>query len=154
MQKLDFAELPAEIQLDILSAEQETEHSFPSNRSTKIGAVLSTENKKFTGANIRRRAFSSSTCAERMVIDQALYAGAKHLQHLVVFGKSSTDVFKSSDAGMCGLCRQILADALSELGQKDVQVIFCGQEKKDVIVATLRELFPLAYEKAESQAVA
>lgn len=153
MQQLQFAELPAEIQADILTAEQETTHTFPPNRSTKHGAVLKADGQKFTGANIRRRAFSSSTCAERMVIDQALYAGVHKLQHLVVFGVSSVQPFESREVGMCGLCRQILSDALVELNQDDVQVILCGQEKRDVIITSLTELFPLAYKKPESQVV-
>jgi cytidine deaminase len=151
MEHLSWAQLPVTIQADFALAEQELTHSFPPNHSVKVGAVLRAGEQVFRGANIRRRGFSGSTCAERMVLDQALYAGARHLDQLVVILASTTpgDTVDVQACGPCGLCRQQYMEAMDLLGSNDLTVYFTNEQKQMVIQTSLVELLPCAYRRRE-----
>ncbi len=154
MQKIHLDSLPSDIQDDIQLAVKTMTHSFPGNRSVRIGTVLRADGKIFAAANIRRRAFTSSTCAERMALDQALFSGVRHLERFIIVGYSTEEVWDDFTNSPCGLCRQIMQEALDSLGQSDdIEIFIVNQSLTAVMETTLKELLPLAYVKPESKAV-
>lgn len=154
MQKVPLKSISPEIQADIQLAVKTMAHSFPPNRSVRVGAVLRADGQAFATSNIRRRAFTSSTCAERMAIDQALFHGCKHLDRFVVVGDSTDIVWDDFTNSPCGLCRQIMQEALDNLGQTDdLEIFIVNQSLTEVMKTSLKELLPLAYVKPESSVV-
>lgn len=154
MRTLLFSELAPDIQTDFQQAEAQLVHAFPASHSVKLGAILHADGQTFLGANIRRRGFSSSTCAERFVLDAALHAGVKSLERLVVIFSNSKDPSpKVETCGPCGFCRQQYMEALDMLGQSDLVIYFADHTKTKAIEANLSELLPYAYRKAEGQNV-
>ncbi len=154
MQILQVTDLSTDIQSDIQLASKAMEHSFPPNRSVRIGAVLTADGQKFAAANIRRRGFTSSTCAERMALDQALFSGVKRLDRFVIVCHSTSDIWDDFTNSPCGLCRQLMQEALENLAQTDdIEILIVNQSLTQVMKTNLGELLPLAYVKPESKVV-
>jgi cytidine deaminase len=87
-----------------------------------VGAALETEDGTvFKGCNVENLSYGATICAERNAVFQAVAAGHKK--------------FKA-----CGMCRQVLG----EFGG-GTQVI-CTNLKKDVMVTTVGELLPAAFD--------
>lgn len=117
-------------------------HAFPTGKNAKIGCVLKTPLRKFKGANIKRWAGNSNTCAERMATDQAIFSGARELTRYVVYGIDEahpTTEVKSP----CGPCREIISDTLGHLNQADVTIVMSNPEISKIVVANLSDLLPL-----------
>lgn len=71
----------------------------------KIGAaVLSSDGRMFTGANIENASYGLSCCAERTAIFKAVSEGARRIVAIAVVGKSED--FTSP----CGACRQVMVE--------------------------------------------
>ncbi|HYD34803.1 MAG TPA: hypothetical protein VD999_01940 [Vitreimonas sp.] len=151
MKHIEVHQLPEEIQGDIKLAFEQIPRAFPKACTTKVGAVLTAaDGQKFTGANIRRRATSNSTCAERMVFDKALNSGVSQLQRLVIIGVNELDPFVEIGISPCGSCRQIMIDALTELFQQDLEIVIVNESQTKALVTSVQELMPISYNHAQS----
>ena len=71
----------------------------------KIGAaVLTSDGKIFSGANIENASYGLACCAERTAIFKAISEGNKDIVAMAVVGKSE-DFTKP-----CGACRQVMVE--------------------------------------------
>ncbi len=74
-------------------------------------ALMSLDGKIFSGCNIENAAFSTSICAERVAVAQAVAAGYKQFKAIAICGgaieKGADDV---SFFPPCGVCRQVLTE--------------------------------------------
>lgn len=150
MKSHKFRELDVELENLILVAEEAAAHVYPRDRDVAIGAALASGNKIYLGANIGRRAFNNSTCAERMALDKALFDGIDKIDRIVVIGLNKTQPFDEV-ISPCGACRQILFEAISRLNQEDVELVLSNSSKTKIIRTTLCELLPLVYENAKRE---
>lgn len=99
----------------------------------KVGASLLTKSGEvFDGVNVENAVYSSTVCAERNAIFQAVAHG--HTEFVAV--AVSTD----NGGSPCGSCRQVL----SEFGG-DIEVITLDSEGNIVLETTVRELLPDAF---------
>lgn len=122
---MDYTEL-------IKKAEEAREFAYAPYSKFKVGAALLTkENKVYTGCNVENAAYGSTMCAERVCVYKAVSDGCRQFTAIAVYAGAHK-------AAPCGECRQVLA----EFGA-DVQVIMGGSE--DFTVKSVAELLPCSF---------
>ena len=99
----------------------------------RVGAaVVSTDGRIFTGANVENAAYPASNCAEATAIGTAVSAGVREVEKIAV---ACIDAASLEAAYPCGRCRQIL----SEFGTRSVLVTTAESIIRE---HTLDELLP------------
>jgi cytidine deaminase len=96
-------------------------------------AVLTKDDKIYTGCNIESSSYSLTICAERAAIFKAVSEGERNFKAIAVAG--DTEDFISP----CGACRQIISDLCGEI---DVVLI---NSKGDFTIKKTSELLPFAF---------
>lgn len=97
----------------------------------KVGAaVLTKDNKIFTGTNIESISYSLTICAERVAVAKAVSEGHRNIKAIAIASN------KRAFVSPCGACRQFLAEFC-----KDMSVILV-KSKSDVKIFNLSELLP------------
>lgn len=98
-----------------------------------VGAALLTDDDKiFTGCNIEIASYSPTICAERTAIFKAVSEGHKKIKAIAVVGDADYTY-------PCGVCRQVIR----EFG-KDAKVIIANSED-DYREYDLEELLPHSF---------
>jgi cytidine deaminase len=95
-------------------------------------AVLTSEGKTFTGANVENASYPVGLCAERVALFAAAAAGERKFRAVAVVTRDG--------ASPCGACRQ----ALAEFG-REWEVILADDKGNIRQVTTLEELLPMAF---------
>ena len=99
-----------------------------------VGAALLTEDDKiYTGCNIESSSYSLTICAERTAIFKAISEGERKFKAIAVAG--DTEGFISP----CGACRQVISDLCGDI---DVALVNSKNETK---VMKTSELLPFAF---------
>ena len=152
MKTILLENLEAEIRKELDEAEEAAKKAYPRDRDVRIGVVLVADgDKKFEGANVVRERFVGSSCAERMALDKALFAGIKKIERLIIIGENNDCPFEEVIAP-CGNCRQMLFDTLDDLEQSDIEIILSNSDKSKIVKTSLLELLPLAYKSNRNNA--
>ena len=87
------------------SAKEAMSHAYSPYSGVKIGAaVLASDGRIFSGANVENSSFGLSCCAERTAIFSAVSGGARKLVAIAVVG--SSEEFTRP----CGACRQVMVE--------------------------------------------
>jgi cytidine deaminase len=108
--------------------------ALPTYSDFHVGAALLTEDDKiYTGCNIESSSYSLTICAERTAIFKAISEGERKFKAIAVAG--DTEGFISP----CGACRQIISDLC---GNIDVVLVNSKNETK---VLKTSELLPFAF---------
>ena len=108
--------------------------ALPTYSNFHVGAALLTEDDKiYTGCNIESSSYSLTICAERTAIFKAISEGERKFKAIAVAG--DTEGFISP----CGACRQVISDLC---GNIDVVLINSKNETK---VMKTSELLPFAF---------
>ena len=94
-------------------------------------AVLTRNNRIYSGTNVENASFGATICAERAAICTALSSGEREFRAIAIVGGSAP-------LKPCGICRQFL----SEFG--DMSVI-CSSASGSYTVTTLSALYPDAF---------
>lgn len=98
-----------------------------------VGAALLTDDDKiYTGCNIEIASYSPTLCAERTAIFKAVSEGHKKIKSIAVVGDANPTF-------PCGVCRQVIR----EFG-KDATIIIANSED-DYKEYTLDELLPHSF---------
>lgn len=109
-------------------------NALPTYSKFYVGAALITEDDKiYTGCNIESSSYSLTICAERTAIFKAISEGERKFKALAVAG--DTEGFISP----CGACRQVISDLCGDI---DVVMVNSKNETK---VMKASELLPLAF---------
>lgn len=127
--------LSKEIELELVKkALDAREKAYAPYSNFKVGAALLTnDNRIFTGCNVENASYGLSNCAERTAIFKAVSDGAKEISAIAIV--CGGDAYCSP----CGACRQVIA----EFGQ-DIQVIMAN-EKGEYTVGNIQQLLPGAF---------
>lgn len=96
-------------------------------------AVLTNQDKVYTGCNVESSSYSLTICAERTAIFKAISEGEREFKAIAV--AVDTEDFISP----CGACRQIISDLCGEI---DVILV---NSNGDYIVKKTSELLPFAF---------
>ncbi len=108
--------------------------AIPSYSKFRVGSALLTEDDKlFTGGNIESSSYSLTICAERVALFKALSEGERKFKAIAI----------ASDAHdfcpPCGACRQILKDFC-----EDIDIILVNH-KNELKIFKLTELLPYPF---------
>lgn len=110
-------------------AKKVRENTYTPYSNFRVGAaVLTEDNRIFTGCNIENSSYGLSICAERVAIFNAISSGCKKVTKLAVV----TDT--EPPASPCGACRQVIF----EFGD-DVEIIMANL-KGEIKIMKIDEL--------------
>ncbi len=99
-----------------------------------VGAALLTEDDKiYTGCNIESSSYSLTICAERTAIFKAISEGERKFKAIAIAG--DTEGFISP----CGACRQVISDLCG-----DIDVVLVNSKNETKVMKT-SELLPFAF---------
>ncbi len=111
-------------------AREASNNSYCPYSSFPVGAALLTHDDKiFTGCNAENASYSLCICAERTAMGAAVSAGYRKFKAIAVFAK------KVSPCNPCGACLQFM----SEFG--DMEIILESEDKK-IQTRHLNEFLP------------
>jgi len=117
----------------VAAADKARNDAYAPYSGFKVGvAVLSSDGRVFTGANVENASFGATICAERVAVASAVAAGARSFDLIAVVTGEALPVFP------CGICRQFL----SEFG--DMEIICTGTSGK-IVSTRLKDLIPNAF---------
>lgn len=109
-------------------------NALPTYSNFFVGAaLLTTENKVYTGCNVESSSYSLTICAERNAIFKAISEGEREFKAIAIAG--DTEDFISP----CGACRQVISDLCGEID------IILVKGNGDYIVKKTSELLPFAF---------
>ena len=103
----------------------------------KVGAALITEdNKIYTGCNIENASYGATNCAERTAIFKAVSDGPIKIKAIAIVGDPE------DYTAPCGICRQVILEFASE----NIEIIL-AKNSKDYVVKTMGEILPGGFTK-------
>lgn len=115
-------------------ADKAKEKAYAPYSKFKVGAAVLTENDKiYTGCNIENVSYGASVCAERTAIFKAVSEGESKLLKIAIMSSSGDFTFP------CGICRQVLTEFM-----KDGEIVL-SNNKKEVKIFKLSELIPNSF---------
>lgn len=105
----------------------------------RVGAAVMTEDDRvYTGINIENASFGATICAERTAIAKAVSNGSLKIKAIAMASDSEELVFP------CGICIQVLL----EFGKHDT-IVLCSDSKGNFKEYELRELMPYYFKFRE-----
>lgn len=105
----------------------------------KVGAAVLTDNDKiYSGCNIENASFGATNCAERTAIFKAVSEGTKYIKAIAIIGDPNAYSYP------CGICRQVIA----EFSKGNTEVILVKNEN-DYVIKNLYDLLPGAFTKED-----
>lgn len=115
-------------------AEKAIEKSYSPYSNFKVGAaLLSCDEKVYTGTNIENVSYGLSVCAERNAVFSAVGQGENCFTKLALVTEAETIVTP------CGACLQVLKEFADDL---EVTIKW----KNGIKTVTLKQLLPMAFE--------
>lgn len=107
----------------------------------RVGAALLTVNDKvYTGVNVENASYGATNCAERTAVFKMASEGERKIAAIAIASDSPDFIYP------CGICRQVLA----EFGDDNIKVI-CSKNTGEFKVLTLKELLPYAFRLKEQE---
>lgn len=124
----------------IQAARKAREAAYAPYSDYRVGAALrSPDGEVFCGCNVENVSYGLTICAERCAVGNAISAGCRHFDTLVVC---------TADGGSpCGACRQVLA----EFGQQ-TRIVTVDAEGAIVLDTTIAELLPTQFDSGLDRA--
>lgn len=103
----------------------------------KVGAALITpDNKLYTGCNIENSSYGATICAERTAIAKAVSDGAGSIDRIAIVSSSGEFTYP------CGICRQVMSEFMSEDA-----VIIMEDCQKGITEIPFKEIYPKPFSK-------
>ena len=123
----------------ISDACQAMQRAYAPYSGYKVGAALLTEdNRIYTGCNIENASYGATVCAERTAFLEAVKNGERKFRAIAVVGGKNGEI--TDFAPPCGICRQVMQEFCDPEFFRII--LHDGREKK---VFTLAELLPLGF---------
>lgn len=115
-------------------AEQALEKAYAPYSNFKVSAALLTGDQRiFTGVNVENASYGCTICAERTACVKAVSEGAVEFKSIAI-------VSNKGAVSMCGICRQFLSEFSLELD------VITGTDVENLQSVKLRELLPDSFE--------
>jgi cytidine deaminase len=109
-------------------------NALPPYSNFYVGAaLLTTDDKVYTGCNVENSTFGLTLCAERTAIFKAISEGERKFKAIAIASDSQDYIMP------CGACRQIIFDHCREID------IICTNGKEEYKVFKTSELLPFAF---------
>ena len=115
-------------------AENARDNAYVPYSTFKVGAALLTkDNKIFTGCNIECASYGGCNCGERTALFKAISEGHRDIEAIAIASSNSEN---NQPTYPCGICRQVII----EFGP-DIRIIM-GYSEGDIIECTIKDLIP------------
>ena len=109
-------------------------NALPKYSNFFVGAAVLTEDDKiYTGSNIESSSYSLTICAERTAIFKAVSEGERKFKAIAVAGDTKDFI------SPCGACRQVISDLCGE-----IDIVLINKEGETKVTKT-SELLPFAF---------
>ena len=119
----------------VRQARKAMENAYAPYSKFKVGAALLTkDNKIYTGCNVENASYSATVCAERVAVYNAVKDGYTEFSMLAVAGGKEGKI--TDGAFPCGICRQVL----SEFNKDDIIILIATEN--GFLETTLNEILP------------
>lgn len=102
-------------------------------------AVLTANDKLYTGCNVENASYGATNCAERTAIFKAVSEGERSCRAIAIAG-GKAQYSPAEYAYPCGVCRQVM----QEFGGGDL-LILVARSEDDYREYTLNELLPYGF---------
>lgn len=118
-----------------IEAKKARENAYSPYSKFKVGsAVLTGDNKIFSGSNVENSVYGATVCAERIAIFKAVNEGYRKINAIsIVANKMDGKNFTKP----CGICRQVL----SEFGD-DIKIYLSDSTLSVREIINLIDIFP------------
>ena len=124
----------------IRSAMLAMEKAYTPYSHFQVGAALLTKNQKtYTGCNIENASFTPTNCAERTAFFKAVSEGERNFAAIAIVG--GKEGILTDYTPPCGVCRQVIREFVDP---KSFLVILAKSEN-DYMLYFLEELLPLGF---------
>lgn len=120
----------------IALARDARERAYAPYSRYRVGCALRAGHAVFSGGNVENASFGLTLCAERTALVQAVLAGVREMDTVVVLTDSSPP------ASPCGMCLQSLVEFCSEPARVRVVLVNDQGQRRDL---SLAELLPHAF---------
>lgn len=130
--------LPARTAAQLLqAATKAAQHAYAPYSHYHVGAALLTsDNRIFTGCNVENASYGLTICAERAAITAAVSAGSRHFTAIAIHATGAATPYP------CGACRQVL----TEFCQPDTTILIATpNQKPPFIQIPLDQLIPFSF---------
>ncbi|MCL2255206.1 MAG: cytidine deaminase [Lachnospiraceae bacterium] len=104
-------------------------------------AVLTADDRVYTGVNIENASFGATNCAERTAIYKAVSEGNQKLKAIAVVGAPKGEAITGL-AYPCGVCRQVMREFCET---PDDFIIIVAKDEEDYRAFTLNEILPASF---------
>lgn len=119
----------------IKKAYKAMEYAYAPYSQFYVGAaVLTEDNKIFTGCNVENVSYGGTVCAERTAIFKAVSEGHRRILKLAIVSKTHTFTFP------CGMCRQVMTEFMNPDG-----IIVLADDEKGIVEYKLEEMIPYSF---------
>lgn len=116
------------------------EYAYVPYSNFRVGAALLTEDDKiYSGCNIENASYGATNCAERTAIFKAISEGSSAVKAIAIVGDSAGYTYP------CGICRQVIA----EFATDENMDIILAKDENDYIVKKLYEILPGAFTRKD-----
>ncbi|MDA3733694.1 cytidine deaminase [Niameybacter massiliensis] len=93
----------------VAKAREAMEYAYVPYSKFKVGAALLTEDDKiYTGCNVENASFGATNCAERTAIFKAVSEGVTHFKAIAIVSSSTDFTYP------CGICRQVIGEFMKQ----------------------------------------
>ena len=116
------------------------EHAYTPYSDFKVGSALLTINQKiYSGCNIENASFTPTNCAERTAFFKAISEGEKNFAAIAIVG--GKDGLITDYCPPCGVCRQVMREFVDS--RKFLVIV--AKSEEDYLVYFLEELLPMGF---------
>ena len=136
-------------------AEKAMENAYNPYSKFSVGAaLLAQDGRIIVGANHENASYGMTICAERAALHHANALRVRMFEKIAVIARGE-DFETQAPTSPCGACRQKIYEAaqVSErtmnTGGTSLDVIMSTTRKDKILIATIDELFPLAFGPAD-----
>ncbi len=122
------------------TATAQLKYSYTPYSHFKVGAALLTaDDRIYTGCNIENAGYTATNCAERTAFFKAVSEGTRNFKAICIVG--GKDGILTEYAAPCGVCRQVMMEFCDPKTFK----IILATDKTHYDVYTLEEMLPLGF---------
>lgn len=122
-------------------AEEARFNSYSPYSNFRVGAALLTADEKvYTGCNIESASYGATNCAERTAIFKAVSEGEREFVKIAI---SSDNSEKNEPTWPCGICRQVIVEFAENIK------IITGSSTGDILETNIQELLPHYFSKSD-----
>lgn len=115
------------------------ENAYVPYSNFKVGAAIITEdNKIYSGCNIENASYGATNCAERTAIFKSISEGHKNIKAIAIVGSEKDYTYP------CGICIQVI----SEFADGNIDIIIV-KNKDEYMVKKLDEIIPVTFTKKD-----